>query len=36
MALERFIDYAKSHEAVWFCRRVEIARHWHEHHPATA
>jgi putative urate catabolism protein len=32
MALERFIDYAKSHEAVWFCRRVEIARHWHERH----
>jgi putative urate catabolism protein len=33
MALERFLDYAKSHEAVWFCRRVDIARHWHEHHP---
>ena len=32
-ALERFIDYAKSHEAVWFCRRVEIARHWREKHP---
>ena len=34
MALERFIDYAKSHEAVWFCRRVDIARHWHARHPA--
>ncbi len=33
MALERFLDYAKSHEAVWFCRRVDIARHWHDHHP---
>lgn len=32
-ALERFIDYAKGHEAVWFCRRVEIARHWRERHP---
>jgi putative urate catabolism protein len=32
-ALERFIDYAKGHEAVWFCRRVEIARHWREKHP---
>jgi peptidoglycan/xylan/chitin deacetylase (PgdA/CDA1 family) len=32
-ALERFIDYAKRHEAVWFCRRVEIARHWREKHP---
>ncbi len=32
-ALERFIDYAQSHEGVWFARRVDIARHWHEHHP---
>jgi putative urate catabolism protein len=32
-ALERFIDHAKAHEAVWFCRRVEIARHWREKHP---
>lgn len=33
MALKRFIDYAKSHEDVWFARRIDIARHWHEHHP---
>ena len=33
VALERFLDYAKSHEAVWFCRRVDIARHWRERHP---
>src|SRR5918994_6382170 len=32
-ALERSIDYAEGHEAVWFCRRVEIARHWRERHP---
>jgi len=32
-ALARFLDYARSHEQVWFCRRIEIARHWHEHHP---
>jgi hypothetical protein len=32
-SLERFIQYAKSHEAVWICRRVDIARHWHERHP---
>ncbi len=31
-ALERFFDYAKSFDQVWFCRRVDIARHWHEHH----
>jgi peptidoglycan/xylan/chitin deacetylase (PgdA/CDA1 family) len=32
-SLERFIQYAKSHEAGWFCRRVDIARHWRERHP---
>jgi putative urate catabolism protein len=32
-SLARFIDYAKSHEAVWFCRRIDIARHWRERHP---
>jgi peptidoglycan/xylan/chitin deacetylase (PgdA/CDA1 family) len=31
-ALERFLRYARNHEDVWFCRRVDIARHWHEHH----
>ena len=33
-ALKRFLDYASSHEHVWFARRIDIARHWHEHHPA--
>lgn len=32
-ALARFIEYARSHDRVWFCRRIDIARHWHEHHP---
>jgi allantoinase len=32
-ALERFIQYAKSKPDVWFARRVDIARHWHDHHP---
>ena len=31
--LERFLRYALAHKDVWFCRRVEIARHWREHHP---
>jgi len=31
--LERFIRYALDHPDVWFCRRVEIARHWRERHP---
>lgn len=32
-ALARFIDYVQSHERVWCCRRIEIARHWRERHP---
>lgn len=32
-ALARFIDYVKSHDKVWFARRVDIARHWHATHP---
>ncbi|MFT6558419.1 MAG: putative urate catabolism protein [Sneathiella sp.] len=32
-ALKRFLEYARSHEHVWFARRIDIARHWHEHHP---
>jgi peptidoglycan/xylan/chitin deacetylase (PgdA/CDA1 family) len=34
--LERFIRYAQSHQDVWFCRRIEIARHWRERHPHAA
>ena len=33
MALRRFMDYAKSHEDVWFALRIEIAEHWAKHHP---
>lgn len=33
-ALERFLDHVQKHERVWICRRVDIARHWIEHHPA--
>ena len=29
-ALEKFIDHAQKHSAVWFCRRIDIARHWHD------
>lgn len=31
--LERFFQHIKSFPDVWICRRVDIARHWHEHHP---
>ncbi len=34
-ALKRFIDYAKSHQDVWFSKRIDIAEHWAEHHPAN-
>ena len=35
-SLKRFVDYALSHDDVWFCRRIDIARHWRERHPYTA
>jgi len=31
-ALERFLDYVDSHNDAWVARRIDIARHWHEHH----
>ena len=31
-ALEKFLDYVMAHEDVWITRRIDIARHWHEHH----
>lgn len=33
-ALARFLEYVQQHDDVWVCRRVDIARHWVEHHPA--
>jgi OHCU decarboxylase len=35
-ALRRFIDYVQGHEKVWIARRIDIARHWREHHPYEA
>ena len=32
-ALMRFLDYVQSHDRVWICRRIDIARHWHATHP---
>ena len=32
-ALAKFLDHVQSKDNVWVCRRVDIARHWHEHHP---
>ena len=33
-SLERFIDHVLEHDDVWLCRRIDIARHWRERHPA--
>ena len=32
-ALARFLDYVLSHDRVWVCRRIDVARHWMAHHP---
>ncbi|HQZ02254.1 MAG TPA: allantoinase PuuE [Thauera sp.] len=32
-ALQRFLDHIEKHDRVWVCRRVDVARHWIEHHP---
>lgn len=31
-ALRRFMEYVASHDKVWVPQRIEIARHWYEHH----
>jgi peptidoglycan/xylan/chitin deacetylase (PgdA/CDA1 family) len=30
--LARFMAYVAEHDAVWVCRRIDIARHWHDFH----
>jgi putative urate catabolism protein len=35
-ALARFLDYVQQRDRVWLCRRVDLARHWHQHHPPQA
>ena len=32
-ALQRFIEYVKSHDKVWLATREQIARHWLDTHP---
>src|SRR3569833_2226152 len=34
--LRRFLDYVQSKDKVWIARRVDIARHWAQHHPYQA
>ncbi len=35
-AVRRFIEYAQSYGNVWFARRIDIAHHWQQKHPAPA
>ena len=35
-ALQRFLDHIQSHDRVWICRRIDIARHWIDRHPWQA
>jgi allantoinase len=32
-AVARFLDHVRSHEGVWFARRLDIARHWYSTFP---
>jgi allantoinase len=34
VALERFLDHVQSRPGVWIAKRIDIARHWREVHPA--
>lgn len=35
-ALARFLDYVAGHEATWVTRRIDIAEHWRQNHPAES
>ena len=32
-ALALFLDHARAHDRVWWCRRVDVATHWRATHP---
>jgi putative urate catabolism protein len=34
--LARFLDHIAKYEDVWVCRKVDVARHWRQHHPFGA
>jgi putative urate catabolism protein len=34
-ALRRFLQYVSGYDDVWIARRIDIARHWREQHPAS-
>jgi allantoinase len=34
-SLQKFLDYLETHDRVWICRRVDIAKHWLSTFPAN-
>jgi hypothetical protein len=32
--VQKFLDYVQDHDDVWVARRIDIARHWQNEHPA--
>lgn len=34
LAVQKFLDYVQGHSDVWVARRIDIARHWRDQHPA--
>lgn len=36
VGLVKFLDYVRGFDRVWFCRGIDIARHWRDVHPYTA
>jgi peptidoglycan/xylan/chitin deacetylase (PgdA/CDA1 family) len=35
-ALKRFVEHVASHDNVWLCRGIDVARHWREKFPPPA
>ena len=35
-AVAKFLDYVAGHDDAWVATRIDIARHWREHHPPGA
>ena len=33
--IQRFLEYVGQFDDVWFARRIDIARHWQQYHPAS-
>lgn len=35
-SLQRFLRYIAEKSGVWVCRRIDVANHWHRHHPPAS